>query len=63
VVVEVIWPRRDADGFGHAGTDDALFDAHGIPRHVVIDEGAAELEVEALGGGVGAEEVDTMVWV
>src|ERR1039458_10796793 len=37
-------------------TPDALLDAHGIPGHVVVDQGAAELEVEALGGGVGTKE-------
>ena len=34
----------------------ALLDAHGVPRHVVIDDGAAELEVEAFGGGVRAKK-------
>ncbi len=35
---------------------DALLHAHGIPRHVVIDERAAELEIKALGGGIGAKQ-------
>ena len=35
---------------------DALLDPHRIPRHVVVDEGSAELEIEALRGGVGAEQ-------
>ena len=28
---------------------DALLDAHRIPGHIVVDQGAAELEVQALG--------------
>ena len=35
---------------------DPLLHPHRVPGHVVVDEGAAELEVEALGGGVGAEQ-------
>jgi hypothetical protein len=37
-------------------TADALLDAHGVPRHVVIDERAAKLEVQTFGGGVGAKQ-------
>ena len=35
---------------------DALLHSHGVPRHVVIDQGAAELEVQPLGGGVRTQE-------
>ena len=35
---------------------DALFDAHGVPRHVVIDQRAAELEIQPLRRCVGAEQ-------
>ena len=37
-------------------TSDALFDTHGIPRHVVIDERTAKLEIESLSGGIGAKQ-------
>ena len=51
---------HDADG-GVALADqidatDALLDAHRAPRHVVVDERAAELEVQPLGCGVGAQQ-------
>ena len=32
----------------------ALFNAHGVPGHVVVYERAAELEIQTLGRGVGA---------
>src|SRR5690606_13710793 len=35
---------------------DALLDPHRVPRHVVVHHGAAELEVQALCGGIGTEE-------
>jgi len=34
----------------------ALLHPHGIPGHVAVDQGAAELEVETFGGGIGAEK-------
>ena len=33
-----------------------LLDPHRVPRHVVVDHRAAELEVQSLGGGVGAQQ-------
>jgi hypothetical protein len=36
----------------------ALLDTHGVPRHVVVDDGTAELEVEAFGGGVGVTSLE-----
>ena len=35
---------------------DALLDALRIPRQVVVDDGVAELEVQALGAGLGGDE-------
>ena len=35
---------------------DALFHPHGVPRHVVVDQGATELEIQALGGGVRTQQ-------
>ena len=35
---------------------DALLDPHGVPRHVVVDQRAAELEVQPFGRGVGAQQ-------
>ena len=56
VVVQV----DDADcGVGLTDTVDAadpLLDPHRVPRHVVVDHRAAELEVQSLGGGVGAQQ-------
>ena len=56
VVVQV----DDTDGgVGLADTvdaTDALLDPHRVPRHVVVDHRAAELEVQSLGGGVGAQQ-------
>ena len=34
---------------------DALFAPHWVPRHVVVDQRAAELEIQPLGRGAGAE--------
>ena len=34
----------------------ALLHAHGVPRHVVVHQRTAELEVQAFGGGIGAEQ-------
>jgi hypothetical protein len=36
-------------------TADPLLNPHWIPRHVVINERSAELEVQAFGGGVSAQ--------
>ena len=36
-------------------TADALFDPHGIPRHVEVDDHVAELKVQALAAGVGRD--------
>ena len=35
---------------------DPLLDPHRVPRHVVVDQGAAELEVQSLRGGVRAQQ-------
>ena len=35
---------------------DPLLDPHRVPGHVVVDQRAAELEIQPLGGGVGAQE-------
>ena len=35
---------------------DALLYPHGVPRHVVVDQGAAELEIQALGGGIRTQQ-------
>ena len=35
---------------------DALLHSHRVPRHVVVDQGAAELEVQAFGGGIRAQQ-------
>ena len=37
-------------------TADVLFHPHGVPRHVVVDQGAAELEVQALCGGFRTQQ-------
>ena len=34
---------------------DALLDAHGVPRQVVVDQLVAELEIAALGAAFGAD--------
>jgi hypothetical protein len=34
---------------------DALLHPHGVPGHVVVHEGPAKLEVQALGRGIGAD--------
>ena len=33
-----------------------LLHPHGVPGHVVVNQGTAELEVESFGGGIGAEK-------
>ena len=47
----------DGDGFAllaaTVDTADALLDTHGVPGQVVVDEGVAELVVEALGAHLG----------
>ena len=37
-------------------TTNSLFNAHRIPRHVVVDERTAKLKVEALGCGIRAKQ-------
>ena len=37
-------------------SSDPLFDAHRVPRHIVIHQRAAELEVQAFRGGVGTNQ-------
>jgi len=37
-------------------TANALLHPHRVPGHVVVDQGSAELEVQALSCGIGAEQ-------
>jgi hypothetical protein len=37
-------------------TADPLFDPHRVPRHVVVDDRAADLEVQTLRRGIGAKQ-------
>jgi hypothetical protein len=55
-VMQVDYPNRGIALTESVDAPDALFDAHGIPRHIVVDERSAKLEVQALGCGVGAQQ-------
>ena len=35
---------------------DTLLDPHRVPQHIVVDHRAAELEVQAFGGSIGAQQ-------
>ncbi len=37
-------------------TPDALLNPHGVPGHIIVDQDAAGLQVEALAGGFGADQ-------
>ena len=37
-------------------TTDALLDAHGVPRQVIVDQEVAELEVQAFAAHLGGQE-------